>query len=94
MGQQVLITTAAQLIGARLITQSISLYIRSSNDSIRLNPLLRLRIKYLAPSIHMLLPGQTKLYDFKYCIRGQHLYLIDELEEGMVNIYKYEIRKN
>jgi hypothetical protein len=44
-------------------------------------------------TFYMNLPGQTRLYDFKYRIRGQHLYLIDERDEGMVNIYKYKIGK-
>jgi hypothetical protein len=42
-------------------------------------------------TFYMLLPGQTDLYDFKYRIRGRHLYLIDKSDEGMVNIYKYKI---
>ncbi len=44
-------------------------------------------------TFYMLLPGQKDIYKFKYRIRVQHLYLIDELEEGMVNIFKYKIGK-
>jgi hypothetical protein len=44
-------------------------------------------------SFYMNLSGQKDIYKFKYRIRDQHLYLIDERDEGMVNILKYKIGK-